>query len=251
MRISKLLEIATSKADDFNQIYEAVKDEDVWEKIILKDFAEKEKIEKVVTLVDEQTYELMVPPLKELKSTSKINKWHQDNEKKCDFNNKFSIIWTEITLKKYKSWTGFGVYYEYLSAEGPWGLGAYVTMENIYNIKQLTDERKNSEKKLKNIIGEEWATTEEMQTYWKNIGIEDDEIKDYIEEGGMLRLKYPLELRAGEEISDIHKRIIEIGKLSFIQKIPELKAFWKTNFLKTPDEIKAPAHSIDAQAKRE
>jgi hypothetical protein len=250
MRISKLLEIATSKADDFNQIYEAVKDEDVWEKIKLKDFAEKEKIVQAVALVDEQTYELMVPPLKELKSISK-HKLSHENLRKCDFNNPYSLISSEIAPKKYKSWTWFGVYYEYLSKEGPLGLGAYVSMTNLYNINQLTDERKNSEKKLKNIIGEEWATTEEMQTYWKNIGIEDDEIKDYIEEGGMLRLKYPLELRAGEEISDIHKRIIEIGKLSFIQKIPELKAFWKTNFLKTPDEIKAPAHSIDAQAKRE
>jgi hypothetical protein len=44
MQISKLLEIATANYDDFYQIYEAVKDEDGWEKIKL-DSSEKDKIQ--------------------------------------------------------------------------------------------------------------------------------------------------------------------------------------------------------------
>jgi hypothetical protein len=49
MQISKLLEIATANKEDFSQIYEAVKDEDVWEKIKL-DSSEKDKIQKAVEL---------------------------------------------------------------------------------------------------------------------------------------------------------------------------------------------------------
>ncbi|HQB28409.1 MAG TPA: hypothetical protein PLO29_05615 [Paludibacter sp.] len=230
MQISKLLEIATAKYEDFYQIYEAKKDEDAWKDIQIE-HTEKEKIVKAVELVDEQTYELMVPPLKRLKSISNKYKPSHENQKNCDFENPYSILNMKISSPKMKSYAWFGVYYEYLSKGRPWGLGAFMSITGLSDMTSLSDKRKDLENQLQQeISGSEWATTEEMRIHWENIGISKDEIQEEIEEGGMLRLKQPLELTAGKKISEINERIFEIGKRSFIQKIPELKAFWKNNF---------------------
>jgi hypothetical protein len=227
MQISKLLEIATSKYDDFIQIYEAVKEEDDWEKVKLDDPAEKDKIRKAVELVDEQTYELMVPPLSRLKSEAQRVKLHHENKKNCSFDNNCSLLYTKVSSTKKTSNAWFCLYYEYITKDGPWGLGMDISITELNNINSLSSKRKNLEKELQKIVGKDWATTEEMLSYWKQIGISEEVVKEEIEDGGYLRFKQPLELLAGEEIHKIHERIIEVGHRSFIQKIPELKKFWQ------------------------
>lgn len=118
MQISKLLEIATANYDDFVEIYETVKDEDSWEKIELDDSSEKDNLEKVVELVDNQTYELMIPPLKELKRRGNKYEFYHDNKINCNFGNACSTLSTR-TKKSSNKWLWFGLYYEYLSKEGP------------------------------------------------------------------------------------------------------------------------------------
>lgn len=225
MQISKLLEIATVNYDDFYQIYEAVKDEDGWEKIKL-DSSEKDKIQQAVELVDKQTYELMVPPLSRLKSESSKVELHHENKKNCDFDNRYSLLYTKVSSTNIKSNAWFGLYYEYVSKEGPWGLGMSISITELGNMDPISPIRKNLEIELQKIIGEGWATTEEMCSYWKQIGISEEDIEEEIEEGG-IRFNAPIELQTGGEISKIHDLVLEVGRRSFIQKIPELKKFWK------------------------
>lgn len=225
MQISELLEIATANYDDFYQIYEAVKDEDGWEKIKL-DSSEKDKIQQAVELVDKQTYELMVPPLSRLKSEAPKVELHHENKKNCDFDNGYSLLYTKVSSTKIKSNAWFGLYYEYVSKEGPWGLGMSISITELDNMDPISPIRRNLEMELQKIIGEGWATTEEMRSYWKQIRISEEDIEEEIEEGG-IRFNAPIELLAGGEISKIHDLILEVGRRSFIQKIPELKKFWK------------------------
>jgi len=228
MKISKLLEIATSKHKDFNQIYEAVKDTDTWEEIELG-FEEKEKIRKAVKLVDEQTYELMVPPLKRLKSEAKryTSMLHIENANKCNFDEPFSSLYFKIS-SKINSFAWFQLYYEYVSKEGPWGLGMAISITELNNMNQ--HQRKNLEKKLQEIIGNNWGTTEEWINSYKIMEILEEDIKEELEGDGGLRLKKPIALLAGDKISKIHECVVEIGHSSFIQIIPKLKEFWKNNF---------------------
>lgn len=225
MQISKLLEIATANYDDFYQIYEAVKDEDGWEKIKL-DSSEKDKIQKAVELVDEQTYELMVRPLSRLKSEVQRVKIYHENKKNCDFDNNYSSLYTKVSSTKIKSNAWFSLCYESVSNKGPWGLGMAISITELKSMDPISPIRKNLEIELQKIIGEGWATTEEMCLYWKQIGISEEDIEEEIEDGG-IRFKSPIELRAGDDMSKIHDLILEVGRRSFIKKIPELKKFWK------------------------
>jgi hypothetical protein len=227
MQISKLLEIATANYDEFIQIYEAVKEEDVWEKVMLDDPTEKDKIRKAVEIVDEQTYELMVPPLSLLKSKAQRVVLHHENKKTCSFDNNYSSLSTKVSSTKKTSHAWFSLYYEWLTKDGPWGLGMCISITELDKIYTLSPQRRKLEKELQKIIGKDWATTEEWVQYLKQIGISDENINDEIEEGGSIRYKKPVELLAGNEISKIHERIIEVGLSSFIQNIPEFKKFWK------------------------
>jgi hypothetical protein len=146
MRISKLLEIATANYDDFNQIYEAVKDEDGWEKIKL-DSSEKDKIQQAVELVDKQTYELMVPPLKELKRRGNKYKFYHEQQKNCNFGNAYSALNTK-TKKSSNKWLWFSLYYEYLSKEGPWGLEMWISITELSNMEP-SPKRHSLEKNLR------------------------------------------------------------------------------------------------------
>jgi len=226
MQVSKLLEIATANNEDFSQIYEAVKDEDVWEKIKL-DSSEKDKIQKAVELVDKQTYELMVPTLSRLKSEAQKVKLIHENKNKCDFDNQWSCLYTKVSSTKIPRYAWFSLYYEYVSKEGPWGLGMYISLTELNKMDPFSLQRGDLEKTLKNIVGGDWNTTAEMRSYWKQIGISEEIIDEEIEDGGCLRFKQPLALLAGDEIAKIHERILEVGRRAFIQKIPELKKFWQ------------------------
>jgi hypothetical protein len=106
-------------------------------------------------------------------------------------------------------------------------LGMSISLTELYKMDPFSPQRGDLEKALKNIVGDDWNTTEEMCSYWKQIGISEEAINEEIEEGECLRFKQPLELLAGDEISKIHERILEVGRRSFIQKIPELKKFWQ------------------------
>lgn len=202
-----------------------MKDKDGWEKIKL-DSSEKDKIRQAVELVDKQTYELMVPPLSRLKSEATKVELHHKNKNNCDFDNCHSLLYTKVSSTKIKSYAWFGLYYEYVSKEGPWGLGMSISITELDHMDPISPIRRNLEMELQKIIGEGWATTEEMRSYWKQISISEEDIEEEIEDGGIL-FNAPIELRAGGEISKIHDLILEVGRRSFIQKIPELKKFWK------------------------
>jgi hypothetical protein len=223
MQISKLLEIATANYDDLVEIYETVKDEDSWEKIELDDSSEKDNLEKVVELVDNQTYELMVPPLKELKRGGNKYKFNHEQQKNCNFGNAYSALNTKMK-KSSNKWLWFSLYYEYLSKEGPWGLGMYISITELYEMAP-SDARFALEKKLKKIVCNECYTTEELRSYLEKMKIPEEDIQEAISGGGVYFK--PIELRAGTEISKIKERIVEIGDRCFIQKIPELKKFWQ------------------------
>lgn len=227
-KISRLLEIATSKNDDFCEIYDAVKDKNAWDKIKL-DSSEKDKIQKAVKLIDDQTYELMVPPLKNLKDEFSLRfKVYHGNQRGCNFGEAWSELSVKVSpTKNIKSYAWFQIYYEWVSKEGPWGLGMAITISELYGLKALSPERIDLERSLQKVIGKDWATTEEMSSYWNRIPISKEDYREEISEGGWVRFKQPLELKAGGEISQIHERILDVGQRSFAQKIPELKKFWR------------------------
>ena len=102
----------------------------------------------------------------------------------------------------------------------------YISITELDKMDLSHPKRNCLEKALKKIIGDDGNTTEEMRSYYKQVGISEEDIKEEIEESG-IRFKHPIELRAGDEMSKIHDLILEVGHRSFIKKIPELKKFWQ------------------------
>ena len=231
MQISKLLEISTTKYEDFYDIYEAVKNKNTWGKIRLNS-SEKDKIEKVVRLVDEQTRDLMVTPLKTLKYESNRYTFHLENQYNCnyDYGYSYSCLSVKLSSPPKKRYAWICLYYEYLPTLA-WGLGISISITELSKMRSLSQARKGLEKQIQKIIGKGWATTGETISYWKQIGLSEDDINEEIEEGGVIRFKKPIELTAGTKISEIHERIIKIVRSSFIQKIPELKKFCQRELL--------------------
>jgi hypothetical protein len=222
MKVSKALVLAMTKVEEFTQIYEATKDEDIWRQIELPG-EEKLKIESVVQAVDDHVKNILSGSMFLLKQevSSKYN-GGVENRIICNYGNSYANLHIKVSSKKEKdSFSWFEVYFDVTEPKGPWGIHMAISFTQLSKLRDF-DCLSDLEKELCSILGKKWITSEQKIKQIKDIGNKIDDGEDF---KGCVYYDEVIPISVEMQIKELQNKIINIGKEHFVQRIGKLKKF--------------------------